>query len=86
MKGKIKQLYQYLLSNHYLNEAKRLKDVLDGEVSDSTIKEVKEMCTPRYFGDLYIQEFNNAYKWWNFLEEVRVEIETNYERGNKREY
>lgn len=75
MNGKLKQLYQYLLNNNYLAEAKKIKDILKEELSDDAIKEIKEMCTPRYLGDLYIQEFDNAYKWWNFLGEVSMEIE-----------
>ena len=76
MEGKVNRLYQYLLNNHYTAEAKRLKDIFEEEVSDNAIKKVKEMCTPRYLGDLYIQEFDNAYKWLNFLGEVSTEVET----------
>lgn len=79
VKGKLNQLYQYLLCNHYTAEAKKLKEILDEEVPDSAIKKVKEMCTPRYLGDLYIQEFENAYKWWNFLGEVSAEIEISFD-------
>ncbi len=75
MKGKLNQLYEYLLNNHYTEEAKKLKDTLEEEVSDDTIRRLKEMCTPRYLGDLYIREFDNAYKWWNFLGEVSTEVE-----------
>lgn len=76
MESKLNQLYQYLLNNHYTAEAKRLKNILEEEVPDNAIKKVKEMCMPRYLGDLYIQEFDNAYKWLNFLGEVSTEVET----------
>lgn len=79
MEGKLNQLYRYLLNNHYTAEAKKLKEIFDEELPDSAIEKVKEMCTPRYLGDLYIQEFDNAYKWWNFLGEVSAEIEISFD-------
>lgn len=79
MESKLNQLYQYLLNNHHTAEAKKLKTILEGEVSNTAIKMVKEMCHPRYLGDLYIQEFDDAYKWWNFLGEVSEEVEKKLE-------
>ena len=33
------------------------------------------MCYPRYLGNLYIKEFPDPYKWWNFLAEIKKSIE-----------
>lgn len=33
MKGKLNQLYEYLLNNHYTAEAKKLKDILEKDLS-----------------------------------------------------
>lgn len=79
MEGKLNQLYQYLLNNHHTAEAQKLRDILEKEVSDDAIKQVKEMCHPRYLGDKYIREFDDAYKWWNFLGEVSEEVEKKLE-------
>ena len=38
-------------------------------------KEIKAMCNPRYLGNLYIKEFPDPYKWWNFLAEIKKSIE-----------
>ncbi|MCI9401393.1 MAG: hypothetical protein HFJ07_16665 [Lachnospiraceae bacterium] len=58
MKDKLEQLYQYLLNNNYFTEAKTIKIILDEGLSNNTVSKIKEMCTPRYLGDLYIQEFD----------------------------
>lgn len=32
------------------------------------------MCNPRYLGNLYIKEFPDPYKWWNFLAEIKNQL------------
>ena len=84
MKDKLEQLYQYLLNNNYFTEAKTIKIILDEGLSNNTVSKIKGMCTPRYLGDLYIQEFDDAYKWWNFLGDVSMEIEVYFDGDKKK--
>ena len=47
----------------------------NGDLSELSIKKIKAMCNPRYLGNLYIKEFPDPYKWWNFLAEIKKSIE-----------
>jgi hypothetical protein len=76
MKEKLTILYNYLESNNHMKDASRIAKILDeydknGGLSELSIKKIKEMCNPRYLGNLYIKEFSDPYKWWNFLTEIK---------------
>lgn len=73
MHDKLVQLYDFLINNGYVEDAKRIKELMD-EVSNGatemTKKRLVAMCNPRYLGNLNIKEFDNVYKWWNFLSSI----------------
>lgn len=74
----LKKLYQLLVSNNYLEDAKRLSEIIsDVEVgaSEMTKKRIVAMCNPKYLGDYNIKEFENVYEWWNFLSQIKSEVE-----------
>jgi hypothetical protein len=76
MKEKLTILYNYLESNNHMQDASRVAKILDeydknGVLSELSIKKIKAMCNPRYLGNLYIKEFSDPYKWWNFLTEIK---------------
>ena len=76
MKEKLTILYNYLKNNDHMQDANRIAKILDeydknGDLSELSIKKIKAMCNPRYLGNLYIKEFPDPYKWWNFLAEIR---------------
>ncbi len=74
---KLQKLYEYLLNNNYLSDAKRIKEItyeIEKGRPDLAKDWLIAMCHPRYLGDLYIKEFNSVYEWWNFLSEISDEI------------
>lgn len=68
----IKELASYLTKNNYEDDAKRLLAIVE-ELSEEddkqklALKRLTMMCNPRYLGNLVINEFNDSYKWWNYL-------------------
>ena len=73
-------LYNYLKNHDHMQDANRIAKILDeydknGDLSELSIKKIKAMCNPRYLGNLYIKEFPDPYKWWNFLAEIKKSIE-----------
>ena len=62
MKDKLLKLHDYLLSNGYIKDA------------DRTAQKLIAMCNPKYLGNYYIREFDDLYKWWNFLAEIVSDI------------
>jgi hypothetical protein len=76
MKEKLAILYNYLESNNHMQDASMIAKILDeydksGGLSELSIKKIKAMCNPIYLGNLYIKEFSDPYKWWNFLTEIK---------------
>ena len=44
-------------------------------LADASKERLSSMCSPRYLGDLHIEEFPDPYMWWNFLGEIKAAIE-----------
>lgn len=40
------------------------------KLSDLSAQKLIVMCNPKYLGNYYIREFDDLYKWWNFLAEI----------------
>lgn len=75
MKDKLLKLHDYLLSNGYIKDADRIYSILEeyeneNKLSDLSAQKLIVMCNPKYLGNCYIREFDDLYKWWNFLAEI----------------
>lgn len=75
MKDKLTRLQEYLLNNGYKQDANRIGSILEeysneNQLSELSARKLIAMCNPKYFGNFYIREFDDTYKWWNFLSEV----------------
>jgi len=75
MKDKLLKLHDYLLSNGYIKDADRIYSILEeyeneNKLSDLSAQKLIVMCNPKYLGNYYIREFDDLYKWWNFLAEI----------------
>ena len=42
----------------------------ENKLSDLSAQKLIVMCNPKYLGNYYIREFDDLYKWWNFLAEI----------------
>lgn len=79
MKEKLIRLQEYLLNNGYNQDAIRIGSILEeyskeNQLSELSSRKLIAMCNPKYLGNFYIREFDDAYKWWNFLSEVISDI------------
>lgn len=75
MKDKLLKLHDYLLSNGYIKDADRIYSILEeyeneNKLSDLSAQKLIVMCNPKYLGNYCIREFDDLYKWWNFLAEI----------------
>ena len=75
MKDKLLKLHDYLLSSGYIKDADRIYSILEeyeneNKLSDLSAQKLIVMCNPKYLGNYYIREFDDLYKWWNFLAEI----------------
>ena len=80
MKDKLLKLHAYLVNNVHTQDAYIIATVLDEYVQNNylsalSIKKIKAMCNPRYLGSLYVKDFSDPYEWWNFLAEIKKEME-----------
>ena len=79
MTEKLLELQNYLLSNGYEQDANRIGSMLEeyknrNQLSDLSTRKLIAMCNPKYLGNYYIREFDDLYRWWNFLSEVVSDI------------
>ena len=73
MKKKLELLCNYLKKNGYEDDSKRVEEIMHDITkadSENAKKCLIAMCNPRYLGSLNIEEFDNVYEWWNFLEDI----------------
>ena len=80
IKEKLLKLHEYLVNNMHTQDASRIELILDeyiqnNHLSNLSKKKIKAMCNPRCLGSLYVKEFSDPYVWWNFLAEIKKEIE-----------
>lgn len=80
MREKLVKLYGYLLNNQYIHDASIVEALLTeldqkNGLADVSKERLSSMCSPRYLGDLHIEEFPDPYMWWNFLGEIKAAIE-----------
>ena len=80
MEEKLSKLNEYLMKNNHAQDASRVEVILNELVQNHSLsglskKRLSAMCNPRYLGNLYIKEFSDPYEWWNFLAEIKKEIE-----------
>ena len=80
MKEKISKLYEYLVNNDHIQDASRVEMILNEYIQNNSLSELSKkrlsaMCNPRYLGNLYIKEFSDPYMWWNFLAEIKRDIQ-----------
>lgn len=79
MEDKLIKLQEYLCNNGYKQDADRIGSILEeysngNQLSVVSANKLIAMCHPKYFGNFYIREFDDTYKWWNFLSEVLSDI------------
>ena len=80
MRKKLLELHDYLINNGYYKYAEQISDIIKGyeeknELSDISKRKLQAMCNQRNFGNLYIKEFKTPYEWWNYLDEIIMNIE-----------
>ena len=80
LKNLAKKLYEYLINNDHIQDANRVKDILDEYIQNNGLSEISQrrliaMCNPRYLGSLYIKDLTDPYMWWNFLSDIKKDMQ-----------
>ena len=79
MRKKLLELHENKIKNGYDKYAEQITDIIKEykkkELSDISKRKLQAMCNQRAFGNLYIKEFKTPYEWWNYLNEIIMNIE-----------